>query len=253
MIHRVREWAALLRAAARVGPGHVTRIVRTLDRMGYWQTVRDRQWVDIHGRSIPWYAYPLIEFIEDLDFSNHRVFEYGAGNSSLYWRHIAKQVVSVEHDRAWYEKIRDNVADNQTILLETEPRKYVETPLANNPPFDVVVIDGVYRRDCVEPALASVADEGLIIVDNSDWLPATTAALRDAGMTQVDFKGLCPGIYYPIASSVFFRSLSAFPRKRNTLSVASAPERVHEFDSSVLHPSSGRAHRGESPTPPESS
>ena len=33
---------------------------------------------------MPWYTYPVIEYLQQFDFSKLTVFEYGSGNSSCY-------------------------------------------------------------------------------------------------------------------------------------------------------------------------
>src|SRR5688572_10403591 len=50
------------------------------------------------GQPIPWYTYPAIEFIRQLDFSQSTVFEYGSGNSTMFWAASAARVISVEED-----------------------------------------------------------------------------------------------------------------------------------------------------------
>jgi hypothetical protein len=40
--------------------------------------------VDGHGRLVPWPTYPMIEFLNGLDFAQATVFEFGAGGSTLY-------------------------------------------------------------------------------------------------------------------------------------------------------------------------
>src|SRR5262249_12691942 len=45
---------------------------------------------------------------------------------------------------------------------------------------------------------------GLIILDNSDWLPATSKYLRQAGLIEVDFSGPVHGNGYSQTTSFFF-------------------------------------------------
>jgi hypothetical protein len=68
--------------------------------------------VDRVGRPIPWYTYPAIEFLRQLDFGDRVVFEYGAGNSTLFWADIARRVVSVEDDPAWHARIAPRLPPN---------------------------------------------------------------------------------------------------------------------------------------------
>ena len=41
--------------------------------------------VDADGRPLPWYTYPAIEYLEQLDFRDRTVFEFGSGASTLFW------------------------------------------------------------------------------------------------------------------------------------------------------------------------
>ena len=44
--------------------------------------------------------------------------------------------------------------------------------------FDVIVIDGQVRFDCVKPAFDKLKDNGIIIFDNSDWHKDTKKELE---------------------------------------------------------------------------
>ena len=73
---------------------------------------------------IAWYTYPLLEFLENLDFSQDSVFEYGSGSSSVYWANKAKYVQSVEHDYYFY---------NEALRLKEElDLKNLSLDLASN-------------------------------------------------------------------------------------------------------------------------
>jgi hypothetical protein len=41
--------------------------------------------------------------------------------------------------------------------------------------------------------LPCLDENGLVILDNSDWLPATSFFLRNAGLIEIDFSGPVPG------------------------------------------------------------
>jgi hypothetical protein len=77
---------------------------------GQWSTIRSWNSVDKFGNPIPWYTYPATEYLSHLDFSRLTVFEYGSGNSTLWWAKRAKSVFSVEDDKDWFEKISNNIA-----------------------------------------------------------------------------------------------------------------------------------------------
>jgi hypothetical protein len=158
--------------------------------------------IDKNGNPIPWYTYPAIEYLSQLDFSNKEVFEYGVGNSSLFWANRAKQVTSVEHNREWFLKVAGSRFQNQAVVLLENQREYVDSVLEGQG-YDVIVIDGICRYDCARVAAGRVREGGLIILDNSDWYPNTAKLLREAGFIQVDFSGLGPINYYTWTTSLF--------------------------------------------------
>jgi hypothetical protein len=53
----------------------------------------------------PWYTYPAIAFLKDILNNEFRVFEYGAGYSTLYFHDKVTQLVTVEHDEDWKNKL----------------------------------------------------------------------------------------------------------------------------------------------------
>src|SRR4051812_3930217 len=73
---------------------------------GNFRSAREGMAVDQQGRPLPWYTYPMIDYLNQLDFSEKSVFEFGAGNSTLYWARRAKSVTSIEHDVKWYDVVR---------------------------------------------------------------------------------------------------------------------------------------------------
>ena len=173
------------------------------ERLGYFRSVRERAAVDADGDPVPWYTYPAIEYLRGLDLSGLEVFEYGAGNSSAFWATRAKRVHSVEHDPAWRREVERRRLPNLTVTLEENPDDYVGLPASLGRPFDVIVIDAERRLECAKTAPGLLRDDGLIVLDNSDWWPKTAAALRDAGLTQIDFTGPGPLNPYAWTTSLF--------------------------------------------------
>jgi hypothetical protein len=69
------------------------------------QSVKSQRAVDADGNPLPWYTYPAIEYLRQLDFSDKTVFEYGSGMSTVFWAGKAKHVVSVEDDEQWCDVV----------------------------------------------------------------------------------------------------------------------------------------------------
>ncbi|MGE4062745.1 MAG: hypothetical protein AB7E79_05205 [Rhodospirillaceae bacterium] len=156
-------------------------------------------WAD--GSPIPWVSYPAVSFLNQLDFSDKRIFEYGAGNSTRYWAARALRVVSVEHDPEWFEKMRAVPLPNTEILFATG-RAYVEA-VVKDAPHDVIVIDGRWRFDCGMHCLPYLAAGGMVILDNAERYPAITAHLRGHDLIQVDMIGHGPQHSHVTATSLF--------------------------------------------------
>lgn len=182
---------------------------------GQWRSIAKRSSVDRHGKPLPWYTYPAIEYLETLDFSDCRVFEYGAGNSSLYWAARARTVTSVEDNPQWHDQVRAGALPNQTLLLRRDAHAYAAAIANDGSRYEVIVIDGNYRLECTRAAIRHLDPAGMIVLDNSDrdTERPCSAMLRNAGFIQVDFCGFGPINGYRWSTSVFFRP--TFTLRRN--------------------------------------
>ena len=181
---------------------------------GHVRSARDGKCVDTLGNPIPWYTYPAIEYLKQLDFSEKAVFEFGAGQSTLFWAARARRVVSVEDDRAWYETIVRSLPSNCQLFLETDLYRYVERLSTSSCGFDVIVVDGAARGKtrlrCCEAAVPHLNAGGMIVLDNADWLPQSTALLRCSGLIEIDMTGFVPLSGHTQTTSFFLRRDFAF-------------------------------------------
>ena len=178
---------------------------RILSReFGQYRSIASGQSIDRAGMPIPWYSYPAIEYIRQLDFSDKAVFEYGSGNSTLFWAARSKSVVAVEDDHAWYERVRQSLPDHVEYLLKPAKDDYVSAISNVAGPFDVIIIDGSHRYDCAVAALPHLASDGFVILDNSDWKTKTSQLLRDADLIEVDMSGFGPINGYTTTTSFYF-------------------------------------------------
>jgi hypothetical protein len=172
---------------------------------GHQKSVHLGKPVDASLNPIPWYTYPAIEYLKQFDFVDKHIFEYGSGNSSIFWSLLAKSVTSVEIDPEWFETISKSKSKNLSIHLKEEQFEYVDFIENANKLYDVIVIDGAYRYDCAKAAIKCISDDGLIILDNSERYPKLCSELRNHDLLQVDFFGLGPINYYTWTTSLFFQ------------------------------------------------
>lgn len=172
---------------------------------GHRMSINRNRCVDRHGNPIPWYTYPAIEYLQSLDLRSARVLEYGSGASSLWWAGLTDSVLAVEHDVAWFNEVQKNQLPNLTLTLAETEDSYVTAGTDSGEPFQVVIIDGVYRHRCAQQLKDVISSEYLVVLDNSDWHPRTAKFLReDLDLLQVDFHGFGPINPYTWTTSVFF-------------------------------------------------
>ena len=172
-------------------------------KYGHWRSAWRRESVDATGRPLPWYTYPAIEYLGQLDVSDWEIFEFGSGNSTLYWASRCRRVTSVEDDPDWHRTLVAKIPANVTYLFESEPARYARAVARPGHGYDCIVVDGSARKECADAALEHLKPTGLIILDNADWFPETAALLRNAGLIEVDFHGFGPINGYSWTTSLF--------------------------------------------------
>jgi hypothetical protein len=150
----------------------------------------------------PWLTFRAVRRIERYlrERPGARVFEYGSGGSTLFWRRWGCSCVSVEHDEAWMNRVKrwigddprcelrlvtpDPVPDRGTDADPSDPlgyrsgdpafrgysferyaRQIEQFPDAS---FDVVLVDGRARPSCLMHAIPKLRPGGIAILDNAD-------------------------------------------------------------------------------------
>ncbi len=164
-------------------------------------------------KPLPWFTYPAIEYLNQLDLSGCTVFEWGSGNSSLFFAQNSKFVYSIENNKEWFEKILKYKLFNNTIELHEDLDDYVNAISKINIKFDIIVIDGRERRRCAEISHFYLKKNGLIILDNSDRSPDIAEKFRKLGLLQVDMHGLGPINNYTWTTTFFFKGTFAVKPK----------------------------------------
>jgi hypothetical protein len=177
---------------------------RILDRgFGQRATFKSRQSFDASGAEIPWFTYPAIEYLKQLDFSEKSVFEYGSGNSTVFWSKRCQSLASIEDNPEWFQQVKCRLPGNVSYRLCPQRETYVASIYGYEMKFDVIVVDGNHRYDCAKAALSCLSETGLIILDNSDWHERTSKLLRDADLIEVDFSGFGPIVGFTTTTSIF--------------------------------------------------
>ena len=172
--------------------------------LGQMNSMRKMQSVDKEGNAVPWFTYPAIEYLKQLDFTGKRIFEFGSGNSTMFWASRAKHVVAIEEDKIWYNRMKSQLPSNVEYILTEDRQAYIDSITKQEGVFDIIVNDGIYRYDCAVAARPKLADDGFIILDNSEWCVKTSGYYRDCDLIEVDMSGFGPINTYSWVTSFYF-------------------------------------------------
>ena len=171
--------------------------------LGHKKSFELQKPVDNGGNPLPWFTYPAIEYIKQLDLRKLAILEWGIGNSSLFFAARCNEIVSVEHNKEWFDLISGSMPSNAHAIFATED-EYDVIPLQQNRKFDIIIVDGIKRADCINVAIKLMEENGIIIFDNSDRNPDLCEILRNQNLLQIDFHGFGPINPYAWTTSLFF-------------------------------------------------
>ncbi|MCB1920873.1 MAG: class I SAM-dependent methyltransferase [Candidatus Competibacteraceae bacterium] len=174
----------------------------------------------------PWWTFASARLVERF-LALHpgaKVFEYGAGASTLWLAQRAAQVQFVEHDPDWIQTFQPHLAGFSQIegqLITSQPsatpqcpsgrkgyvnldfQEYVAAIAATPDRYEVIVIDGRARVACLHQALSQLNTPGLIVFDNAGRR-RYQAALRQIIQPTVHTWGLTPCLPYPESTLLIF-------------------------------------------------
>jgi hypothetical protein len=180
-----------------------------LHDIGWFKAFNSKSPVDGEGNPIPWVTYSFIDFIKERIKKQHTVFEFGSGNSTFFYAKYAGIVVSVEHDKEWYDKIVKEKPENSEMIFCELVRggDYCKMPVKLEETFDVIIVDGRDRVNCCKQAVDALSSNGVVVLDDSEreFYREAIDFLLKRGFKQLAFTGISPGLFYRKATSVFYK------------------------------------------------
>jgi len=184
----------------------------------------DLVWLDL-----AWWCYPAMRRVEEFLAARPgaRVFEYGAGASTVWLARRAGEVHSVEHDVEWAERVRRLLADAPGVHLHavaatpatagTRVRSgrvghsdldfddYVATIHRVGGAFDLIVVDGRARNDAFRHSLDHLAEGGIILFDDIKRKRYWNVVSATDGLRLELLTGATPTLPYPTTTGLFWR------------------------------------------------
>jgi hypothetical protein len=178
--------------------------------IGWFKAFKSKSPVDGEGNPIPWVTYSFIDFIKERIKKQHTVFEFGSGNSTFFYAKYAGIVVSIEHDKEWYDKIvKDKPENSEMIFCElVRGGDYSHMPQKLEEKFDIIIVDGRDRVNCCKQAVDALTPKGVVVLDDSEreFYREGVDFLLKKGFKQLSFSGISPGLFYNKATSVFYKA-----------------------------------------------
>jgi hypothetical protein len=181
-----------------------------LNDIGWFKAFESRSPVDGEGNPIPWVTYSFIDFIKERLRKQLTVFEFGSGNSTFFYAKYAGLVVSVEHDKEWFEKIVKSKPENSEMIFceLVKGGDYCHMPGKLEEKFDIIIVDGRDRVNCCKQAVNALSANGVVVLDDSerDKYKQAVDFLVNNGFKHLSFSGISPGLFYRKSTSVFYKS-----------------------------------------------
>jgi hypothetical protein len=195
-----------------------------LKTSGWFKSSFQKKCIDKNGKAIPWWAYGATKFLENKISPNLKVFEFGSGYSTLWLANKVIDLTSIDDNQTWINLLKSKIPSNVNLIYsETEDTKYGNRtflPIGQtkynyskeinkyNKKFDIIIIDGVDRNNCIVESLKNLSSCGVIILDNLELSYLMTDAMdliyKD-GFKLLDFWGISPGISHESGTGIFYK------------------------------------------------
>ena len=185
-----------------------------LKQKGWFHSRFTFQSIDAQKKPIPWLTYAAIHFIESRLNQSMDVYEFGSGNSTLWFANKVNKIISVEHDSDYFKFIQPkfkNIKNTELVFAKLEDN-YTSHILETNTKFDVVIVDGRKRVECAKNAIKALKDNGIIIWDDTarNKYSEGCAYLHQQGFKSIDFNSLKPISTLQSQTSIFYKSDNCF-------------------------------------------
>ncbi len=190
-----------------LGPWIQLAVRSELRENGWYKSFIYKKPIDKQGNPIPWLNYPFLDFIRPRLNKSFFFFEYGCGNSTLWFSNYVQHIDSVEHEKEWYEHIRNKIPPNVHLYLKNlHSTEYEQSILTTSHLYDLILIDGRKRLECSQNAVKKLKTNGVIILDNSDAYPEILEFFKSLGFKEISFWGIAPIVPMKTCTTIFYKA-----------------------------------------------
>ena len=115
------------------------------------------------GTIVPWMNYSTIHFFRKNGCKKiSKLFEFGSGYSYPVLCQPGTQRNSVESDKHWFKTVKGSVPDNVQLIFQADEQddNYCRSAIQTGQRYDVIIIDGKDRVNCLKQSLPALTDRG---------------------------------------------------------------------------------------------
>lgn len=188
-----------------------------LNTTGYMLSVIEEKPLDSDGNPIPWMNFNVVDFLKERLTKEMSLFEYGSGFSTQFYAKYAKNVISIEHDKGWFEIISDQVPDNCKVKYikynkDLRGGDYSMAIKNTDTKYNIVIVDGRDRVNCIKNSINNLTNDGIIILDDSSRKSYKSGFefLSSKGFRYITFCGLKSTGIKEDCTTVFYKDGNCF-------------------------------------------
>ncbi|GAB4131542.1 MAG: hypothetical protein Fur0015_05290 [Ignavibacteriales bacterium] len=183
--------------------------------LGWIESKKRNYPCEVDGSELPWMNYSIIAFLKERLSKNLDIFEFGSGYSTIFYSRLVKSVTSVEHDKNWYELVKEKIPNNVNLIFTEEDTdgKYCRSVLSTKNKYHVIIVDGKDRVNCLKQSIDALEHNGVILLDDShrDEYREGFLFLKNLGFKKLNFQGLKPNGNGSLDySTLFYKSENVF-------------------------------------------
>jgi hypothetical protein len=180
-----------------------------LRESGYLRSLEQNIPVDRDGNPLAFLNYPVLALLEKRLKSCFRLLEFGSGYSTAFFAKRVGEVVSIEHEDGWLNRVRQLTSEFPNIHLTHVPLgpEYFKAAAQAGGKFQVILVDGRLRNECAMHSIPSLSEDGVLIWDDSareryqDGINAVAAL----GFKPLRIEGLKPAGLGVDETTIFYR------------------------------------------------
>ena len=132
---------------------------------GWLNSFNKSKSVDVNDLPLPWMTYSFIDFFKSRSVSANSLFEYGSGNSTLFFEKFTSKVEAIEHNEDWFRLVKKKISDQSRLRLVPLDNAftYAKSIHFSGDSFDIIIVDGEERVKCIKESEKALAEPSVSI------------------------------------------------------------------------------------------